>query len=280
MSDDVIEIVDQVVEVIEVVERGLPGPPGADSTVPGPQGIQGLQGDPGSDADATAAIETHRGDTTDVHGIADTSALVLGSELAAEATAREGADTALDTRLDSAESGGVVLPWLANRVYKAGQLMTQAGATWTRNADGTSRASFDATELALWTVLPFQQGVELAYAERTSNHAATSAFADVTGLSITFTPRDRPFMVVSEFYVQKDATASYVWGQIAKGATEVGRDVKSVIASGFTSLRIAARRTDVAGVPVTYRTILQAGAGAATVQGGATYKPFIQAYEI
>ncbi len=43
-------------------------------------GIPGEEGPPGSDADATAAIEAHRIDTTEVHGIIDTSTVVLTND--------------------------------------------------------------------------------------------------------------------------------------------------------------------------------------------------------
>lgn len=41
----------------------------------GPQGIQGIQG-PAGTADASGAVEAHEADTTNIHGIADTSDLV------------------------------------------------------------------------------------------------------------------------------------------------------------------------------------------------------------
>lgn len=47
-----------------------------------------------------------------------------------------------------------VLAWAAATVYAAGSLMTQNGQTYTRVTAGTSRASFDSTEAALWTPLP------------------------------------------------------------------------------------------------------------------------------
>jgi hypothetical protein len=75
---------------------------------------------------------------------------------------------------------GRVKAWVALTAYKAGMLVTQGGVTYTRNADGTSRAAFDATELALWTVLP--AGAASAGAlpfTPTGNIAATNAQAAI-----------------------------------------------------------------------------------------------------
>lgn len=65
-------------------EDGATGPTGPQGEVgpQGPQGETGPEGPPGDDADATAAIEAHRADTTDVHGIPDTSALATDAEVA------------------------------------------------------------------------------------------------------------------------------------------------------------------------------------------------------
>lgn len=50
----------------------------------------------GSDAAALAAIAAHSADTTDVHGIADTSVLVTRDELAAAIGAGGGSASSLD----------------------------------------------------------------------------------------------------------------------------------------------------------------------------------------
>lgn len=257
---DVIEVVDQVVEVIEVVERGLPGPPGADSTVPGPagdvgpegapgaqgpQGIQGVPGidgedggagsqgpvgptgatgpqgeigPPGSDADATAVIETHRIDATAVHGIADTTALVLGSELAAESAAREGADSALDTRLVSVESSHRVGLFAARPAASTPGLKTyyatddNGGTLYRVDAAGTS-----------WLRVA-QRGSLLGKAERTSDFTTTStAFVDVTGMSLTVVGRGRPVSVRFECPTGASANTAgaFVATQIVQDGTEI-----------------------------------------------------------
>lgn len=69
-------------------------------------------------------------------------------------------EAALWTQLPGAGGGSatVILPWAANTAYATGQPMTQGGVTYTRNSAGTSRASFDGTEAALWTALPLGSG--------------------------------------------------------------------------------------------------------------------------
>lgn len=49
------------------------------------------------------------------------------------------------------QAGGVAKAFVGLHDYLADQLITQGGQLWTRNAPGTSRATFDATEQALWT---------------------------------------------------------------------------------------------------------------------------------
>jgi hypothetical protein len=48
---------------------------------------------------------------------------------------------------------GVLPDWVASRAYAGGAVAVNAGVIYRRLAAGTSRATFDATELALWTAL-------------------------------------------------------------------------------------------------------------------------------
>jgi peptidoglycan/xylan/chitin deacetylase (PgdA/CDA1 family) len=66
----------------------VPGPQGPQGPT-GPQGPQGPTGPTG--ADGTAAVTAHAADTTDVHGIADTSVLETQSGAQAKATAAQAA---------------------------------------------------------------------------------------------------------------------------------------------------------------------------------------------
>ncbi len=104
---------------------GVDGSPGAD----GPPGIDGLPGVDGSDADATAAIELHRNDTTDVHGIPDIAQLLLdveaGTQFSVKSYGAVGGNTgnqtpAIQAAIDAAAAagGGVVfIPAGTYRVY-------------------------------------------------------------------------------------------------------------------------------------------------------------------
>lgn len=59
--------------------------------------------------------------------------------------------TAVDARVGSVGDGRYVPLWQASTAYVAGQVVTANGVAISRNADGTSRANYDATEQALWT---------------------------------------------------------------------------------------------------------------------------------
>lgn len=96
---------------------------------------------------------------------------------------------------DPAESR--IAAWQANHVYLAGTLVTQGGVTYVRTATGTSRAVFDATELATWAILPAGGGTGLNIAVLAVTPAAIGAartiIAALSAFTVTF--RDRPVMI-------------------------------------------------------------------------------------
>lgn len=61
-------------------------------------------------------------------------------------------DKHLPDRLSEEALDGSYAPlWQPSTAYLAGQVVTANGIDISRNADGTSRANYDATEQALWT---------------------------------------------------------------------------------------------------------------------------------
>lgn len=137
---------------------------------------------------------------------------------------------------------------------------------------------------AVWTKIA-PRGVELAYVERTTDAPISGpAVADIPGLVITFTPDTRPVMVEMLLpQVAKDATASFVQSLIVAvaGGAWVAQNLDNVAASSGVSQHLMSKLVGLTpGTTVSYKGQIAYGAGAGTVKGTASIRPFLRAYEI
>jgi hypothetical protein len=124
--------------------------------------------------------------------------------------------------------------------------------------------------------------IELQYARLTSNSAALGpAAADISGLSVTFTPPTSQVMLrlVLPLLV-KDTSAGWVIAFITDSAGNiVNRMTRNMAASALDGLVVEGKATGLtAGVSVTYKARIQCQAGAVTVNAGSPDPaPFLQA---
>lgn len=126
--------------------------------------------------------------------------------------------------------------WRPSTVYVANKVVVLPnGVVGIRTSNGTSRSSFDAAELLLWTVAPSTEAnIELAYAEVMGKRPmdTSGTFTDSAGMAITFETGARPAMVdcyVSSFYGDNEAT----WG------FRVVRDDAQIMAEGVLNTSVA-----------------------------------------
>jgi hypothetical protein len=158
--------------------------------------------------------------------------------------------------------------------------------TFSGLADGTEYVVTDAAGskyVAVKTAVP--SGDEITYAERTSDTSALgAAFADIPGLSVTFTPTSSQALVHLHLpRLSKDATASFVNPALADPGNTViyGQTLFSIAASSFGSNDLWAKLTGLTpGTPITVKGRISCGSGQVTVNGAATMRPFIEAIKI
>jgi hypothetical protein len=207
--------------------------------------------------------------------------VVAGDRIYAGPTAKTLTD--VEGRLTTQEIGGLALPWVASQAYAAGQLMTQSGVTYTRNSAGTSRTTFDATEAALWTALPFAQGIELGYADITANSSSIgTSDTDVTGLTITFTAPSRPVMLEARVSgAQQVGSTGFPQVKLCDSSNTVldTQGVGSYTAGAFTGalaprVRLASLT---AGTSYTFKVRAATTAGTMVCDASSTQKGFIRA---
>lgn len=130
----------------------------------------------------------------------------------------------------------------------------------------------------------------LAYVERTSSTAALGpANTDITSMSITFTPDERPYGIKLWLPdLLKDATPGAVQAFVQIGAQPYGSGRVTIPASSEAQLLVdvppgapSLAGIVVPGVPVTWKASLTNGAGAVTVVGGSglgAARPWLIAY--
>lgn len=130
-------------------------------------------------------------------------------------------------------------------------------------------------------ILPASGG-GLAYAERTTDHAAIAAGGgDITGLAISYVPDSTQALVhLCLPWLLKDATANYVQPAIGYGAGAVAQVLLSMIASGHDNAQIFYLQTGLTpGTAVAVKgSISSTGGGSVTVKGSSVIRPFITAY--
>jgi hypothetical protein len=132
-------------------------------------------------AGAQAKVDTHSADTTSVHGIADTSVLETTSGAQAKVDAHVNDTTAAHAASSvSFAAGGTIAATDAQAAIA--EVASDAAAALAAHSDDTTQHG---------------AGIELAIAQKTDTTFSTTSTSgvDVTGLSITVTVPDRPYVV-------------------------------------------------------------------------------------
>lgn len=162
--------------------------------------------------------------------------------------------------------------------------MTFTGKDWKDSPDTSTPLSAAAledmeTRLSAYTDTVAAAGIELGYAEITSNATFTTV-QDIAGLTTTVTVGTRPIMI--EFYgvVFASVADKYIIGSINEGATQISAGASTPgVTSAFSTLMIRTRIAPSAG-PHTYkiRALCQSGTG--TIGAAATQPAYISVVEV
>jgi hypothetical protein len=122
-------------------------------------------------------------------------------------------------------------------------------------------------------------GVELGYAEITSNQTGITTQADITGLTTTVTVGARPIVITADLYLQQVTNVAVIIGYIMEGATQIQARGLTINPVGFAPMCFTARIAPTAGSH-TYKVQLAASAVSASVLGAAANPSSIRVVEV
>ena len=167
--------------------------------------------------------------------------------------------------------------------------MTFTPKDWRNSPDTTTPVSAEALEdleerLSDYTDSVGTGGVELGYAEITSDDTVTTSEHDITGLAVTVTVATRPIVIyVSGPAIKNDTTGAAFGFQIKEGATLLGNSTYGTNASTINIPYPVSRRIRLAPSAGTHTykvTLFAAFAGTTTLSASSDSTCSIQVVEV
>lgn len=128
-----------------------------------------------------------------------------------------------------------------------------------------------------------QRGVELAYAEKTTNVTGISSAADVTGLTISFTVGTRPVMVEAVLPLVGQVTSTgqpTVFITASDNSAYSSAQPPSIAATGLYGGFVIKKRFAAGAGAVTTKVRAQTTAGTVSIFSDVTRPSYIQATEV